>query len=176
MNLPQIARASIEGALKGKHFTPSPEDREQYDKPGASFVTLTKRGELRGCIGSLLAHQSLIDDVSQNACNAAFEDPRFPPVREAELGDIHIEVSILSEPKKISFRSPQDLLSKVNPTMGIILRKGPASATFLPQVWEELPAKVDFFEHLSIKAGLPKDGWKNAEVSYYTVDVEEESF
>ena len=176
MNLPQLARAAIEGQFSGKPFVPSQEDQERFSEPGASFVTLTKRGDLRGCIGSIIAHQPLFKDVCHNAISAAFEDTRFPLLKKEELALIHIEVSLLSPPKKIAYRSPQDLLAKVNSSMGIILQKGDFSATFLPQVWEELPAKVDFFEHLSIKAGLTKNGWKDAEVSYYTVEVEEEAF
>ena len=113
--------------------------------------------------------QELYRDVAENAVHAAFDDYRFSPLNKNELSRIKIEISVLSIPKKMEFRNEKELLEKINKNMGIILKKGFNSATFLPQVWEELPDKEDFLEHLSQKAGLSKDAWKNSEIYYYIV-------
>lgn len=174
MNLTQLARKTLEIHFHDKKFELDDKTKKAYCKKQACFVTLTKNGELRGCIGSLQAHQSLWKDVQDNILNAAFNDPRFFPLRNGELSKIKIEVSILSEPKKLEFKDEKDLLNKINNKMGLILNKGVFSSTFLPQVWEQIPDKKQFLEHLSIKAGLNKDDWKNAEFLYYSVEKEEE--
>ncbi len=122
---------------------------------GAVFVTLQKEGRLRGCIGSLKATQPLIDDLIANARRAAFHDPRFPPLRKEELAKLSIEVSLLSPPQPVPYRSIKDLRSKICPQKdGIILRLDGHSATYLPQVWKQLPDFDFFFAHLCTKAGL----------------------
>lgn len=127
---------------------------------GASFVTLTRQGKLRGCIGSLIAHSALIEDIMTNAYNAAFKDPRFPKLTREEFDSTDIEVSILSEPKEIRYEDISDLKTKIMPNKdGIILKLGSKQATFLPQVWEELPEFESFFGHLLHKAGLPIDSF-----------------
>ena len=143
----------------------------------ATFVTLKHKGQLRGCIGTLSASDPLAEGVRRNAVNAAFHDPRFSPLTETELGQVEIEVSVLSEPQPLSFSDPEDLLRKLRPDVdGVIIRQGHASATFLPQVWEQLPKKEDFLGHLCLKAGLPRDAWKRGtlEVSTYQVQYFEE--
>ena len=142
-----------------------------------TFVTLKHKGALRGCIGSLSASDPLAEGVRRNAINAAFHDPRFSPLTEKELGQVEIEVSVLTEPQALAFGDPEDLLRKLRANVdGVIIRQGYASATFLPQVWEQLPKKEDFLGHLCIKAGLPRDAWKsgNLEVATYQVQYFEE--
>lgn len=124
-------------------------------EPGAAFVTIQERGALRGCIGSIIAHRALIDDIIENAKAAAFSDPRFPPLSAEEFENITIEVSILTEPKPLEYSDIDDLKSKITPKKdGVILKYDGYQATFLPQVWEELPNFDDFFAHLCLKAGM----------------------
>ena len=125
------------------------------DELGACFVTLEKFGELRGCIGSIIAHQPLITDLVQHAKDAAFNDYRFNPLTEDELKDIKISVSILTEPRKIEFSDEEDLLNKMVPNIdGIIIKDGQYQAVYLPVVWEQLPDKKEFLNSLKMKAGL----------------------
>lgn len=121
----------------------------------ATFVTLNLDGRLRGCIGSLVAHRSLLDDLIHNAKSAAFEDPRFYPLSPEEFKKVVIEISLLSLPEAILYDSIEDLKSKVSVGIdGIILQKEGKKATFLPQVWEQLPTFEHFFSQLCQKAGL----------------------
>jgi len=148
-----------------------------FQTPCGTFVTLKQQGQLRGCIGNLSASDPLAEGVRRNAVNAAFHDPRFSPLTARELDQVVIEVSVLTEPRPLEFSDPEDLLHKLRPNIdGVILRKGYASATFLPQVWEQLPQKEDFLGHLCLKAGLPRDAWKRStlEVSTYQVQYFEE--
>lgn len=127
----------------------------KFSKPEATFVTLTLDGQLRGCIGSLIAHRPLIDDLIANAKAAAFDDPRFYPLSVEEFLHVEIEVSLLSEPEAVEYSDIEALKSKiVVGEDGIILQKGNRKATFLPQVWEQLPTFELFFSHLCQKAGL----------------------
>ena len=122
---------------------------------GAVFVTLNLNGALRGCIGSIIAHRSLIDDIIHNAKAAAFEDPRFFPLSESEFEKIELELSILTQPQKVEYEDIEDLKSKIEIGKdGVILKRGYNQATFLPQVWEELSNFEQFFAHLCKKAGL----------------------
>jgi AmmeMemoRadiSam system protein A len=146
--------------------------------PCGTFVTLKHHGRLRGCIGSLSASDPLAEGVRRNAINAAFHDPRFSPLTESELSQIEIEVSVLTEPQPLAFSDPEDLLRKLRPNIdGVIIRQGYASATFLPQVWDQLPQKEAFLGQLCLKAGLPRDAWKRGklEVSTYQVQYFEEA-
>jgi AmmeMemoRadiSam system protein A len=133
---------------------------EELKTPGATFVTLEKQGRLRGCIGSLQAHQPLVQDLAQNAYRAGFKDPRFPPITAEELPDITSSISILSPPSQMLFQDEQDLLAQlVSGVDGLILQDGNRRATFLPQVWEQLPDPKQFLGHLKRKAGLAEDHW-----------------
>jgi len=174
MKLTEIARKTIEAKLNNQTLELDEKTKQKYSEEKASFVTLTIHNELRGCIGSLHATHELWKDIQENAVHAAFHDPRFPPVIPEEIKVILVEVSVLSVPKKLEYTNEKDLLKKLNKKMGLILKSGYKSATFLPQVWEELPDKVEFLENLSMKAGLDKDVWKHAEYWHYTVKKEKE--
>ncbi len=141
------------------------------EEPGATFVTLTLHGQLRGCIGSLEAHRPLIDDVRHNAVAAAFSDPRFDPLSKQEFADVLVDVSLLSTPLPILFSSERDALARLHPGKdGVILEYGRLRATYLPQVWAQLPDPQSFIAHLKNKAGLPEDFWSNdIRLSHYTV-------
>ncbi len=124
----------------------------------AVFVTLNKNHNLRGCIGSIIPHRSLIDDLLSNAKAAAFSDPRFNPLEKEEFDEIEIEVSLLSVPKELPYDDIEDLKSKIRPLIdGVILQLDGYQATFLPQVWEELRSFEEFFAHLCMKASLSID-------------------
>lgn len=133
---------------------------EWLDHPAATFVTLTQAGTLRGCIGSLVAQRPLGEDIDHNARAAAFRDPRFPPLTEAELARTRVEVSILTPATPMTFTSEADALAQLRPDIdGVILEYGHHRATFLPQVWEQLPEPQDFMARLKQKAGLAADFW-----------------
>ena len=126
-----------------------------FNQLGACFVTLNRMGNLRGCIGSIIAHQPLINDLIHNAKNAAFKDPRFRPLAREEFDDLVMDISILSEPKPIKFEDEQDLLNQIVPYKdGIIIRDGRYQAVYLPSVWEQLPEKEMFLKSLKVKAGM----------------------
>ncbi len=132
---------------------------KELRKEKATFVTLNLDKELRGCIGTLLAHRSLYDDLVSNAHKAAFEDPRFSPLTKEEFEKIDIEISILTKPKILEYSDFEDLEKKLIPNKhGVILQLDDKSATFLPQVWEQLPKFEDFMIHLCQKAGLNPSG------------------
>lgn len=147
-------------------------------KDGASFVTLHYEKDLRGCIGSLIAHRKLLDDIIHNAISAAFEDPRFRPLGSEELPHIILEVSILSKPEILEYDDFADLLKKVRPKKdGLILQHGVYRGTFLPQVWEQLPTPELFLEHLSLKAGTDPTVFAHKPTIYrYGVESIEERF
>jgi AmmeMemoRadiSam system protein A len=151
-----IARSSIEANLSGKSgntaFAP------WLNQAGATFVTLTKNDELRGCIGSLEPARALGEDVAHNALGAAFRDPRFPAMSAAEWPHCRVEVSLLSTPKPLRFADETDLLAQIEAGEdGLILEADGRRGTFLPQVWEDLADKRVFLAHLLRKAGLPAD-------------------
>jgi AmmeMemoRadiSam system protein A len=126
-------------------------------RKGAVFVTLEKDKNLRGCVGSLIAHRTLLDDIISNAKSAAFRDNRFRPLRRDEFDDrnFSVEISILSEPKLLRYKDAKDLSKKIRPQIdGVILKYGRYQATYLPQVWEQLPRFDYFFTTLCKKAGL----------------------
>ncbi|MFH1493943.1 MAG: AmmeMemoRadiSam system protein A [Pseudomonadota bacterium] len=170
-----IARATISSAL-GKSMQ-ADESAPWLEAPGATFVTLTQQGELRGCIGSLEAHRSLLSDIKANALAAALRDPRFAPLGADELDRTQVEVSLLSPLAPISFSSEQDALAQLRPNMdGIVFEYGPYRSTFLPQVWEQLPQPSEFMAHLKHKAGLSPDFWdKDVKLFRYTVNKWKES-
>ncbi len=126
----------------------------------ASFVTLHKDSQLRGCIGALEAYQPLINDIAEHAFAAAFRDPRFPALTQDEYEQLDIEISVLGKPEQMSFASEEDLLQQIQPEIdGLILEADHHRGTFLPSVWEQLPDKKEFLKHLKMKAGLPANWW-----------------
>lgn len=146
---------------------------ERFQAHCGTFVTLKMQGQLRGCIGNLTPKESVLEGVKRNAVNAAFHDPRFSSLTAAELDRTAIEVSILTEPVPLEYQDSQDLIQKLRVNVdGVIIRKGHASATFLPQVWEQLPRPETFLKHLCMKAGLPADAWKNSELEVLTYQVQ----
>lgn len=177
-----IARGAIEVRLAGTPTAQIPLEEiarraarpDWLVSPGASFVTLTLESRLRGCIGTLVPHRSLYEDVAHNAVAAALHDPRFPPLSIADLETTLIEVSVLSERVPLPHSSEQSVLDALRPGVdGVVLEGGARNrATFLPQVWEELPDPGDFLDHLKLKAGLPADWWSDdARVEVYTVEA-----
>lgn len=170
----QVARDSIRHGLEhGRPLTVHAADYPEELRPlRASFVTLHRHGELRGCIGILEAHQPLVEDVAYHAWAAAFEDPRFAPLAEWELEGLDIHISILSPPQPLQFENEADLLRQIRPgSDGLILRDRGHRGTFLPSVWESLPQPRDFWQHLKRKAGLPPDWWSDTlQVERYTTE------
>jgi len=164
-----IARAAISSTLG--HALRVDESPPWLQEPGATFVTLSEQGELRGCIGSLEAHRPLLVDVKANALAAAFRDTRFAPLNEDELDAVRVEVSLLSPLSPIAFASEQDALQQLRPNIdGIVLEYGTHRSTFLPQVWEQLPEPAEFMAHLKYKAGLSPGFWADGvKLSCYTV-------
>jgi AmmeMemoRadiSam system protein B/AmmeMemoRadiSam system protein A len=151
-----LARGSIETNLLGKPEATAA--ASWLSQTGATFVTLTKEGVLRGCIGSLQAARALAEDVAENALGAAFRDPRFPAMSAAEWPQCRVEVSLLSTPKPVRFADEADLLEQIEAGAdGLIIEADGKRATFLPQVWEDLSEKRAFLDHLLRKAGLPAD-------------------
>ena len=138
-----------------------------------TFVTLKIDNQLRGCIGSLSASAPMTQEVRVNALNAALHDPRFPPLGKKELEAVHIEVSVLSEPVALAYTDAEDLLARLRPGIdGVIIKSGFASATFLPQVWDQLPQPEPFLSHLCVKAGLPADQWRKADLAVQVYQVQ----
>ncbi len=172
----RLAREAMERGVRGEKLSPLDEStlslhlREQ----GSSFITLTVRGELRGCIGGLEARQSLAEDVREHAVAAALEDPRFPRVSERELNGIKIEVSRLTRPLPLEYKDADDLLSKLRPHVdGVILRDGYRRATFLPQVWEKISDPAEFLNSLCYKMGVSESLWRSKHLEAFTYQVEE---
>lgn len=156
-----IARHAIAArfGIEASAVTPPAE----LSQPGASFVTLTQNGQLRGCIGSLEPYRALAVDVAENALAAAFRDPRFAPLERDELARTRIEVSLLGAAQAIDFVDEEDAIAQLRPGIdGVILSHGSRRATFLPQVWESLPDPHRFIAQLKLKAGLPADFWDSA--------------
>ncbi len=163
----------------------------------ATFVTLQKRHQLRGCIGVLEAIRPLAEDIAENAFLAAFKDPRFPPLADYENDELEIHLSILTPAEPVSFMSEQDLISQLEPGIdglileepviydiankreqlipridGLILEKSRRRGTFLPSVWEQLPEPKQFLRHLKQKAGLAPDYWsENIRIYRYRTEL-----
>jgi hypothetical protein len=165
----QLARAEI--AAKLGHAATPPAASAWLLEPGACFVTLTRQGELRGCVGTLEAHRPLGVDVRENALAAAFRDPRFMPLSRAEFEDVRVEVSLVSPTEALAVASEEHALAALRPGVdGIVFEYRHFRSTFLPQVWEQLPEPADFLGQLRRKAGLPADFWADeVRLSRYTV-------
>ncbi|MFC3149414.1 AmmeMemoRadiSam system protein A [Litoribrevibacter euphylliae] len=164
-----LARESIAYGLQ--HGCALTVTSSAYEEPlqemASCFVTLHLHGELKGCIGSLTAYQPLVADVVEHAYASAFRDSRFSPVTQADLPHLNIEISVISPQIEIPCHSEAELLSKLTPFKdGITIRDGFATATFLPTVWEQLPDKVQFLDHLRLKAGLARKHWSDQLTAY----------
>ena len=176
--LHNIAQASIRYTLEqgsSAHFEQtlnlddySPDLQQQR----ATFITLNINDQLRGCIGTLEAHQPLVIDVAHNARAAAFQDPRFGPLSKPEFERLQIHISILGIPEPMTFTSQQDLLQQIRPGIdGLILTSGMRRGTFLPSVWESLATPEEFLSHLKLKAGLPAGFWSDGiRIERYTTE------
>ena len=170
-----LARQCVELAAAGE---PPPELQladlpPAFQADGASFVTLTKNGRLRGCIGTLTAYQPFVQDVCEHAAAAAVEDYRFPKVQPEEVVQLHIEISRLTPPEPLVYDTGDQLPGLLHPGVdGVVLRDGARRATFLPQVWEQLPDAEAFLSHLCNKMGASSDLWrkKKLEVEIYHVE------
>lgn len=173
----KLARQALEVGVRGD--TPVPIEYAKLGpalrENGACFVTLTQHGQLRGCIGTLEAHQPLAKDVQEHAVAAALNDYRFVQVTPAELDEIKIEVSRLTPPQPLQYRDAEDLLEGLRPGLdGVTLRDSSGRrATFLPQVWQQLPEKADFLTHLCQKMGASPQAWRSQHLSVQTYQVEE---
>jgi AmmeMemoRadiSam system protein A len=174
-HLVETARKTIQKALFHPKDTSDQDSLSspKFQERRGTFVTLTLNGALRGCIGHIIPQESLIEGVRVNAMNAAFRDPRFRPLSQNEFEKIKVEVSILTAPKPLPYTDANDLLAKLRPgTDGLIIRQGYHQATFLPQVWEQLPNKKDFLSHLCLKAGLAGDAWAYDKLEVHTYQVQ----
>ena len=143
-----------------------------FQEKRGTFVTLKTKGQLRGCMGCLTPSETILQGIQRNAINAAFNDPRFPTLTSTELDQTAIDISILTNPRELKYSESSDLLEKLRPNIdGVIINKGLARSTFLPQVWKQLPRTEDFLAHLCRKAGLSPDEWTKGElaVSIYQV-------
>ena len=171
----EVARRTIEKRLfdrkiQEETYTDLP---DIFHKRRGTFVTLTIQGGLRGCIGHIIPQESLLEGIKANAINAAFRDPRFRPISTDEWKHVKIEISILTDPKPLSYGDANDLLKKLRPDIdGVILKKGYHQSTFLPQVWEQLPGKEEFLTHLCLKAGLEGDAWNRGDLEVHTYQVQ----
>ncbi len=175
ITLLQVAKASIErGFDTGAPLRGLTSEDPVLSTPGAAFVTLNRSGRLRGCIGSLQAYRPLIEDVAENAFNAAFRDPRFPPLTTAETEGLTVEVSVLTPPVPMQgCETPQGLLAQLKPFEdGLIIDDGAHRATFLPSVWAQLPDPEDFLRHLMAKAGMRSWSANTRCWRYHTVKFE----
>ncbi len=175
--LVRLARQTIEiqlGVAPTSPVTDAELAQSGLQRKAGVFVTLHKRGELRGCIGSLAAVERVSDSVRRNAVNAAFQDYRFPPMRAEELGQVRVEVSVLTDPVPLAYTDADDLRRKLVPGRDGVILEGPgnAGATFLPQVWEQLPRVEDFLGHLCRKAGLPPNLWQTTPLTVFTYQVQ----
>jgi AmmeMemoRadiSam system protein A len=170
-----VARSAIKNRLSNQEESQiSWKDLpEKFKNQLGTFVTITIDGNLRGCIGHIIPRESVIEGIRENAINAAFRDPRFPPLTREEFEKIEIEVSILTAPQELDYSDPEDLLNKLRPGKdGVIIKKGYHEATFLPQVWDQLPDKEEFLMHLCMKAGLSHDSWRNEKLQISTYQVQ----
>ncbi|KPK27625.1 MAG: hypothetical protein AMJ61_05100 [Desulfobacterales bacterium SG8_35_2] len=173
----RLARATIAARLglsdAGKRITSDNELADPaFQEERGTFVTLKIRNQLRGCMGCLTPSETILEGIRRNAINAAFNDPRFPALTAPEFEEAEIEISILTNPQDLQYSDSRDLLKKLRPKIdGAIITKGMARATFLPQVWDQLPRTEDFLAHLCTKAGLAADEWEKGEldVSIYQV-------
>jgi len=172
----KLAREALTAAVNGRpmpgldlgNLTP------MLQQDGVTFVTLTRQGQLRGCIGALKPKKPLAEDVRDHAVAAGMQDFRFPVVKPDELPHIDIEISRLTHPKRLDYETPQDLLSLLRPGKdGVIIRDSGRRATFLPQVWQKIPGPEDFLSQLCTKMGASPNLWREKRVKVQIYQVEE---
>jgi len=170
--LTAMARAAIAAELGAQQSSPALPDAPFLHETGATFVSLHLYDQLRGCIGTLEAYRELGEDLRANAIAAAFRDPRFPPLTAQELAAVEIEVSLLTPSRPLTFSSEQEMQEQLRPEIdGVIFEYGSHRATFLPQVWRQLPFAPIFMAHLKQKAGLPAAFWADdVRISVYQVE------
>jgi AmmeMemoRadiSam system protein A len=153
-----LARSAIAAKIGIEHRASA--DATWLNSIGATFVTLTLKGRLRGCIGTLRAARALLDDVRHNAVAAAFSDPRFKPLTREEYASVSVEVSVLSPLTPMRFGDERDALAQLRAGIdGLVFEYGHHRSTFLPQVWDTYHDPSEFLGHLKYKAGLPPDFW-----------------
>lgn len=172
--LPLLAYNTIAENLEVSTLPIPPEDDLPFAEPGATFVTITIDGKLRGCMGTIQTDQPLRENLAKNALAAAFGDPRFPPLTAPELAHAQIEVSELTTPERMSTGlSEAEVCSRLRPLVdGVILTYGQSRATFLPHVWGQLPDPCAFLAQLKRKAGLDARFWdENIVVETYQAKV-----
>lgn len=168
-----LARQAISAKLTGQELPGQTELEPVFHERVATFVTLKIGGQLRGCIGNLEPVGTLWNGVRDNALNAAFHDYRFDPLKEEELERVHIGISILTSPQKLHYANAEELTRLLRPGVdGVILRCGRSGATFLPQVWQQLPEVETFLSHLCRKAGLQPDCWQTEHPEIQTYQVQ----
>lgn len=171
----RLARTTIEKELhrEKKDIEPETTLPDVFRDRRGTFVTLTMDGNLRGCIGHIVPKESVVEGIQANAINAAFRDPRFPPLTRDEWKRVSVEISILTDPEPLSYTDGDDLLQKLRSGVdGVIIKRGYHQATFLPQVWEQLPDKKDFLAHLCVKAGLDAGAWQKGDLDVSTYQVQ----
>lgn len=171
-----LARRAIDAAVCGN--PPERIDLESLSpllrQDGAAFVTLTKHGDLRGCIGAIQAYQPLVLDVREHAAAAAMDDYRFPQVRPEEVNSLEIEISRLTIPKALEYGDPLALPNLIRPNVdGVVLIDGSRRSTFLPQVWEKIPEADQFLNQLCLKMGAPAGLWRRKVLTVLLYQVEE---
>lgn len=167
-----LARKTIFARLNNSEHAPQIPVKQVFCEKAATFVTLKISGKLRGCIGHLESVVPLWESVRDNAISAAFHDHRFNPLSQNELEKTTIDISILSSPVLLEYSGSDDLLQKIRPGIdGVILRDGYQRATFLPQVWQQLPSPELFFGQLCRKAGLEEEGWKKKQLEIKVYQV-----
>lgn len=168
----ELARKTLKQVIDKGPIPPEPDD-PALSVHAATFVTLKIAGKLRGCIGNLEPVGPLWQGIRDNTINAALNDYRFSPLTKKELARVHIDISILSPPQSLEYADTEDLLAKLRPGVdGVILRDGHRSATFLPQVWQQLSSPELFLGHLCLKAGLPQEAWRQKNLSIHTYQVQ----
>lgn len=172
----KLARRALEDGVSGKALEPLVLETQplRLQQPGATFVTLKRKGALRGCIGALEAYQPLAEDVREHAIAAALNDYRFTPVSPEELPDISIEISRLTPPQRVNYEKCEDLATLLRPHIdGVILRDGIRRATYLPQVWEKIDDPILFLNCLCQKMGLLPEAWRQKKLEAWVYQVEE---
>jgi hypothetical protein len=177
----RIAKTAILSKFDEKHTIDKDKLIREFPyllEKGSAFVTLNYHNQLRGCIGSIIAHQSLLKDIIHNAISAGFGDPRFQPLSAGELSGLSLEVSVLTQPQLLEYTDYEDLQNKIRPNIdGLILKYGQYQGTFLPQVWEQIADANQFLEHLSYKANAnPTIYALHPDIYTYQVDAIKEKF